>query len=238
MKYIDIENFIMSNIKNGIYKADDQIPSENQLVKKFEVSRMTVRKAIENLVARNYLYKINGKGTYVINKDEKTTIFLDEMIGFKNRTTKSGHVPSTTVLKFQKKKLNFLIAEKMRLEKNEEVFYVERVRYLDGEPVVLEITYLPYSLYENITENDIKTSKYEYIKNKGFEIYSMEKEYSAILPEKKIQDILKIDSNMPVFKTELISFEKNGNILEYTKLYYNQNKYKFIQVLKNNLKNS
>ena len=77
MKFYEIEEYLLNNIKKSFYLPDEKIESENELVKKFGVSRMTCRKAIENLVQRNYLYKIKGKGTYVKDNSNKHIIYLN-----------------------------------------------------------------------------------------------------------------------------------------------------------------
>ncbi|MDN5305108.1 MAG: hypothetical protein PWP46_1994 [Fusobacteriaceae bacterium] len=187
LKYVEIEEFIMKNIKNGTYLPNEKILSENQLASKFGTSRMTARKAIDNLVSRNYLYKIMGKGTFVVDRDEKIPVYLNEMIGFKNRTLKSGRVPTTKVLKFIVKKPNYVTAKIMNISKNNDIYYIERVRFLDGKPVVLEITYMPTNIFNDLTKEELEKSKYDYIRSKGYDICKMEKEYSAIIPEKKFK---------------------------------------------------
>ena len=85
MKYDEIEDYILLNINTGVYKSGQKIESENNLSSKFNVSRMTVRRAIENLIHSNYLYREQGKGTFVKNHEDKLSIFLNEIIGFSER---------------------------------------------------------------------------------------------------------------------------------------------------------
>lgn len=232
IKYVEIEEFIMKNIRNGYYGANDKILSENQLADKFNTSRMTARKAIENLVARNYLYKIMGKGTFVVDREDKVPIYLNQMVGFQKRTLEAGGVPSTKVLEYKIKKPNVLVAKKMKIDVTEDIIYAERLRCLDGEPVVLEVTNMRKSLFEDMSRKDMESSKYAYIRSKGYDINRMSKEYFAVIPEKKVQDYLKMDKNMAAFKIEILSYSENNQLLEYTKLFYNQKKYSFMQELK------
>ena len=64
-KYLQVKQKIIHNIDNGSYKEKEAIPSERELITLFDVSRITVRKAIDELVNEGYLYRIHGKGTYV-----------------------------------------------------------------------------------------------------------------------------------------------------------------------------
>ena len=81
--------------------------SENTILEVFSVSRMTARKAIQNLVSRGYLYQRRGSGTFVANREDKIELYLDEMIGFTDRLRKQGKNPATKVLKFEVKVILF-----------------------------------------------------------------------------------------------------------------------------------
>jgi DNA-binding GntR family transcriptional regulator len=98
MKYQEIEKFIIKNIETGGFKADEMILSENQLAAKFDTSRMTARRAINNLVSKNLLYQRMGKGTFVVDNSRKMEIFLGKTVDFAERTAKAGKQPRTALL--------------------------------------------------------------------------------------------------------------------------------------------
>ena len=232
VKYEKIEKFIIGKIKNQEYMPNQKIPSENHLAKMFNVSRMTARKSIENLVSKNYVYKIERQGSFVANHDEKSEIVLDEMIGFKKRTLREGKNPSTKVLKFELKKPNNILRKKMSLGSQEKVYYFEISRYMNNEPIVFEIGYMPERLLK-LEKKDLENSLHEFIYKNQLEIKKMKKEYMAIVPSKKIKDVLRLKSNSAVFKVEFTSFTRTDDIVEYAKVYYNQDKYKFVHIIKN-----
>jgi len=229
-KYERIEKFIAKKIKNEEYMPNEKIPSENELAKIFNVSRMTARKAIENLVSKNYLYKVERQGSFVANHNEKSEIILDEMIGFNERVIREGKNPSTKVLKFQLKKPSKLIREKMLLTEKDKVYYFERSRYIDDEPIAFEIGYMPERLVK-LRERDLESSLHEFLSRNKLEIKKMKKEYMAMVPDNKIKNILKLKNNTAVFNVEFTSFIDSAEVVQYTKVYYNQNKYKFIQFI-------
>ncbi|MBP9477572.1 MAG: GntR family transcriptional regulator [Sebaldella sp.] len=235
MKFYEIEEYLLNNIKKSFYLPDEKIESENELVKKFGVSRMTCRKAIENLVQRNYLYKIKGKGTYVKDNSNKHIIYLNETIGFSERTKRENLNPVTKVLKYEERVPEDGIREKLRLKKEEKIVYLKRLRFINNEPVVVEITYIPIKFINEKKLNEFFESKYNYALGENYKIIEMQKEYMGILPSRDIKELLEIKGNVPVFKQEITSILADGEIFEYTKAFYNQEKYKFLEILKKNI---
>ena len=235
MKFYKIEEYILNNIKNGQYLIEEQIESENELSKKFNVSRMTCRKAIENLVQRNYLYKIKGKGTYVKNNEDKHIIYLNETIGFSERTKRENLSAVTKVIKYEERTASTQIGKKLIIDKSEKIVYLKRLRFIDGEPVVVEITYIPKKFVNEKKLNEFFESKYNYALSENYKIKEMQKEYMGVLPSRDIKELLKIKENIPVFKQEITSILENGDIFEYTKAFYNQEKYKFLEILKKDI---
>ena len=231
-KYEEIENFILKGVMEKKYHPDEKVPSENNLASKFEVSRMTARKALDNLVMSGYLYKVKGKGTYVKDRDNRHDIYLNQMIGFTSRVEKSGKTPKTEVKIFKIIKPNKHVANKLNITIYDDIYYTERVRYIDDEPVILEISYMPVSVSPDLTEKNMEKSKYRYLREHNHRIDEMVKEYIPVIPGSKIRDILLLDKNIAMFKIELVSRLENDSIFEYTKIYYNQNKYRFLQVIK------
>jgi DNA-binding GntR family transcriptional regulator len=232
-KHEEIENFIFEGIMSGHYKADEKVPSENNLADKFSVSRMTARKALDNLVTKGYLYKIKGKGTYVKDKENRDAIYLDEMIGFTKRVKRTGKTPRTDVKLFEIINPSREVATKLGITRDESIYHIERVRYINNEPVILEVTYMPVSISTDLTIEHVQKSKYDYLRGKGHRIDEMIKEYIPVIPGSSIREVLNLDKNMTMFKIELVSILEDKSIFEFTELYYNQTKYRFLQITKN-----
>lgn len=233
-KVTDIENAIIDSIKNQVYNPGDKIMSENTILEVFSVSRMTARKAIQNLVSRGYLYQRRGSGTFVANKEDKMELYLDEMIGFTDRLKKQGKKPTTKILKFEIKKSDPILASKLKIKDGEEVYYVIRVRYMSEVPIALEYTYMPKDLIKEMKPEDIEISKYQFLRKKGFKIGNAIREYFPTIPSKNVKEILELPNAAATLKIELVSFLKDGTPFEFSKIFYNHNKCKFIQISKPN----
>lgn len=226
--YEQIAYYILEEIKKGVFGANTKIPSENDLAQKFTVSRMTARKAVDQLVTRNYLYKVHGKGTYVNNQKEKIKIYFDEMIGFHERAASHNKSANTILCKFEIQEPSVLIREKLNLPKGK-IYYIERLRYMEGRPVVFELSYMPVELFPDLTEDKITQSKYKYLKKIGHSILWSEKEFFAVMPSSSIQRHLRINDRTPVFKVEVTGAIETNQLFEYTKIFYNQTEFRFLE---------
>jgi DNA-binding GntR family transcriptional regulator len=230
MKYQEIEKFIIKNIETGGFKADEMILSENQLAAKFDTSRMTARRAINNLVSKNLLYQRMGKGTFVVDNSQKMEIYLGKTIDFAERTAKAGKQPRTRSLKFEIESAELNVSSKLNIGLGEKVYCIERLRFIDAEPAVFEITYIPYDLYRDLDEGEIEILKFEYVKRLDErKTVRQLKEFTAVLPEIKTQNALSIGERTPVLQLEVISFLESDIICEYSRVYYNQSRFKFLQ---------
>jgi GntR family transcriptional regulator/GntR family mannosyl-D-glycerate transport/metabolism transcriptional repressor len=225
-----IEEYIIKNIEdNFYYTRGNKIESENQLAQMFSVSRMTARKAIDNLVGKLYLYRIKSYGTYVQQQDKKSNIYLNEIIGFKERSIRDNLNHATKVIAAQHETTPNNIKKLLNLANNETVFHIEKLRYIDNIPAIYENSYMPSRFVINGAEEEIHNSKYIYAKNHNFIIKDIHKEYQAMLPSYRIRKILEINPQHVLFLQSLLSYLENGDVFEFTKIYYNQDKFRFLE---------
>ena len=237
MKVDKIEEYILEKIKNEEYIKGEMINSENQLSQKFNVSRMTVRKAIENLIQRNYLYRKHGKGTYVKDNSNKISVFLNEMIGFNERAKRYNLKAETKIINYKLIKADKILSEKLKIEEKEKVYCAEKLRLMNDEPVIYEIVFVPKKFIGNDENEFEKYLKYKnkYLKeNNETEILKIEKEFEGILPDKNIKEKLELEEFFPVFKQEERTFLVDDIPFDITITYYNQDKYKFVEIINKN----
>ncbi len=169
--YYQIQEWVKQLIEDGEWKPGDKIPSENELCDKFEVSRMTIRQAINNLVEQGYLYRKRGIGTFVqLPKVEQK---LQGMTGFTEDMISRGMNPSSQLLSFRLVPATAKIADRLRIQEGESVYEVRRIRLADDEPIAFETTYLSPALVKDINEEILQQSLYEHLEKKlGFKLVS------------------------------------------------------------------
>lgn len=229
--YIQIEELIKQRIYLEEYGIGENIPSERELSMQFDVSRMTVRQAITNLVNSGLLYREKGRGTYVANpKFEQPLMGLTS---FTEDMRARGMEPSSKVLRFEKIVPPVDIAHDLLLERGEEVFFVVRIRYANAKPMAIERTYIPVKIYPDLDEKKVMGSLYALIEARfhqkiGNAIQQME----AAIVGKEDCKYLQIGTAAPVLIIKRISFLSDGIPFELVRSTYRADRYKFISEIK------
>ena len=218
-KYKIIEKSILQDIKENRLKLGDQIPTEIELCKVFNTSRMTVNKAITSLVSRGYIKRISGKGSFV-NKQ-----FIEKSLkkiprSFTEDMKSIGMVAGATLLEYKILRgvqLNEDIREKLQVTEDELVHFFSRLRTGDGIIFAISYDYVPCKTLATINMFP-KFLKY-YVKENNLEIGSATITITATLPTKEQKQFLKID-NEALLKVSHITELTDGRILEYIDTYY------------------
>ena len=199
-KYEMIAEEIQKKIKDGTYPPDTRLPQEMEMCKIYDASRITIREAMELLVAKGLITKRRGAGTFV----KAVAPGMTDQVGF----SKSGQFSG-----FSKE-----VAEKLQVAENAFVCYICRTRLVDGKPYVVEYTYMPTDFITGITEDVVKSSIYSYLENDlGLKIQSAHRIARADMPteqEKKWLDIG--DQVLPVLEVEQVAYLDDGRIFEYS----------------------
>ncbi|MBC2854222.1 GntR family transcriptional regulator [Cetobacterium sp. 2G large] len=225
-----IEEYILKLIRNKTYMPGDKVISENKIIEKFNVSKMTARRAMQNLVQRGYLYQKRGSGTFVSSSDDKININFDELLGFTDKMLLQNKNPVTKILGFKIIKATHTLADTLKVKPGDKIYSILRLRLADDIPIVLEWTFMPFELFPNLKISDLEKSKYEFLKSLDLKINRSIREFFPIIPPKDIQDILKLPNSTPIFKVELKSYFKDEKIFEFSKLYYNQSRCTFKEI--------
>jgi DNA-binding GntR family transcriptional regulator len=226
-KYLRIKDKLRLLIKD--LPEDARIPSERDLVARFDGSRMTIRKAIDELVKERALYRINGSGTYVAKDGHRK--YLNNLVGFSKEVLEQGGVPTHKVIKLKTVKASADLAAKMELKPGEELNYTVRVHERNGEPVLLDYAYFNKRITGQITKKLCEGSLYKYFEEKlGLKITTSVQEFIAEIVNDEVRTLLNIEPGTPIIKIEHITFLDDGSVLEYTIGYRNPHKYRQITI--------
>ncbi|KGP74385.1 GntR family transcriptional regulator [Pontibacillus yanchengensis] len=140
--YVQIKNKLVNNIKEGVWQPGEAIPSESQLIEQYNVSRTTIRQAIQDLVQKDVLETRRGAPTRVKEEpqvDKGNPGIIHKEIGT-NMEVK--------VLRFEKLKEHYYAKYQLDLEEDEEVYVLERLRIADSKPIAYQQLYLPIPIGE------------------------------------------------------------------------------------------
>ena len=155
---------LMDNIKARLdsheFQVGESIPSEQQLIEDYGVSRITVRKAIDELCAMGYLAKKQGKGTFVAKHKVHRKIM--NIQGFGNACRECGMTPSYLLLDMEVVKAQKDACDFFGLTgSNSDLIYIQRLCLADDEPILLESTLYSYDKYAFLLQSDLSGSLYD-----------------------------------------------------------------------------
>jgi GntR family transcriptional regulator len=225
--YYQIKESILSMIDEGIFEEGDLIPPERELCEKFDVSRMTVNKAIMTLVNEGVLYRQQGKGTYVSGQKIKQSL---EVKGFSEQMREKGLESETKLLGFEEVEANSNQIKKLELESTKaKLIEISRLHIIEGEPFALEIVYIPRLLCPDLKKEDVE----------GRSLYAVLKEKYDYEPARAKQTIEPIALNdyesvtlnqcfgALALKFRRLTFLNDGRPFEYTREVYRSDRYKY-----------
>lgn len=218
VKYQEIANDLRSKIMQKFYLPGEQLPLEKEMCQMYSVSRITVKKAVDELVNAGLVIKRRGAGTFVKSVNDAAIIELSMAQQFSGFTeTNCDKKTSSKVIKFEIIRTSPEIASKLQINEEDFVYDIIRARYMDDEPIVIEYTQMPIDVVVGLKRDVLFASIYSYIQNKlNLKIQSAHRAIRALLPNKLEQQYLNIDANFPVLEVEQIAYLDDGRAFEYS----------------------
>jgi GntR family transcriptional regulator len=229
--YHQLEEYIKHQIENGVLAEESIIPSEREYAELFQISRMTVRQAINNLVSEGYLKRQKGRGTFVTKK--KVEQELQGMTSFTEDMLSRGMNPSSILLSFQITATDKKTALALKIEEEDSVYIIKRIRLADGAPMALETAYIPVKIVPGLTEENSNLSLYQYIEeNLALSISEATQEIEASTADQLDAETLEITIGAPILLIERISYLQEGIPFELVKSTFRADRYRFIHTMK------
>lgn len=227
-RYFKVYQEIKDQIEEGLIQAGTQLPTEAELQKKYNVSRDTIRKALQRLEMEGIINRRAAVGTFV--RSIKSVYTLSSMSSFSEQMRSRGVVPSSDLESISvTSEIHEDIRDRLQLGSEAKCYIVKRVRRGDGIPMAYEETYIPADLCPNIQKYiDENASLYEiYEKTYGLKIGDADIDLEAIIPYAKYQNALLLSKEAPVLFMRCLARQANGHPLYYVECYYSSNNYVF-----------
>lgn len=214
-------------IENEELMPGEAIPPEREICDIQGVSRMTVNKAIIELVNEGTLYRVQGKGTYVCKPKEYQK--LSRLKGFTEEMESKGYNTRAKLLSFEIKKCTKKTKSILNINDNDDVIMIKRLRFLKEEPIAIETVWIPRKLFPDMTEEMIEGKSLYHIFRSLYK-YNLEEAKQTVEP--KILNTYEIEMLENPLNNLALLFKKiiyiNGNQpLEYTEAVYRSDKYKY-----------
>ncbi|WP_391558127.1 GntR family transcriptional regulator [Robertmurraya sp.] len=227
VKYKEIADQLESDIRDGKFDVTKKLPTEEELMKSFEVSRNTIRKAITQLVNRGYIYQVQGSGMFLRDKSVTDYINLGSLRGLtKDLTSKTI---DTQILDLRVIEADEDTAQKIRCEKGAKLYFCKRLRVVDGEPFSIEISYFKKDIVPYLNEDIAKTSIYSYlIEDLKLQISFADKVVNCEKIDEEKAKLLNVKPEDPALIIENTVCLANGTIFELSKSIFHYQKAKIL----------
>lgn len=214
-----IREIIRRRVLDGTYAPHTQMPSEAQMMEAFQVSRITIRQALGDLQKEGLIFKVAGKGSFVAKP--KAFQNLSKLQGFGEAMTPSGYETFSQVLSTRRVIASEVVAERLQLAKGSPVFEIQRLRYLNREPISVDVSYFPLALGERLAQEDLATRDVFVIleNDLGQQLTHADVQIEAISADESLARHLRIDEASPLLRIERLTHAGRQPI-DFEYLYY------------------
>lgn len=222
-----IKEELLHRIKTEQYKAGEKIPPELELCKNFNVSRTTVRTALNQLTLEGYLVRQQGRGTFVADKKVKQTL-TQTIRRYSDQLVDQGKRPEIEVLQISVVAANELLASQLDVNLQDPIQRIERVRKANGEPTQYEIAYIPWTVAPGITAEHAGSSLYKSL-NEMFHVWisKTSENIEIAIADEQTCKYLECEQGLPCFYIETIAEDENGKKIEFSKSFFRGDKTNF-----------
>jgi GntR family transcriptional regulator len=155
--YYQIQQNITALISSQVLQVGEVLPSERDLSARYGVNRITVRQAINGLCSDGILERRRGIGTFIAQPKRPPSL-SPSVAGFSERIRGSGMRPTSRVLSFEVVPSTPTIAQNLNLQPTEPVLCLKRLRFVDGEPLMIETSYLPHDPLQGLMAVDFNAN--------------------------------------------------------------------------------
>lgn len=218
---------LAEKIHHGLYCPGDYLPSEHQLTDLYGTSRETIRSALSQLNDLGLIQKIKGKGSIVLDY-QKFTFPVSGITSFQELNQKLEMHAVTTVLKNEPCTSIPQYFVNRGVDADQPSIYIERLRMIDHEPVVIDRDFLLTPPIDEIPQKVAENSLYDYIEGElGLDISYASKEITVEKADDEVAAQLKLTGDQLVVVVRSLSFLNDTTLFQLTESYHRPDKFKF-----------
>ena len=218
-------------IADGRLAPGDLLPPEEDLAAQGSVSRTTIRQALAALVHEGLIERKRGKGSWVV--EPRIDQQLIELTGFVEDMLSRGLEPEARVISMEVVEADVIVAEELRIPEGSEVMRIERVRSADRRPILFDVSYLPLEIGQRVIDEDLKRPIFEILEGDlGVALSEADYHIRAVAAEEPIATHLGVVAGTPLLMIERTTCSRDGEPVDYEKLYYRADRMTFSLRLK------
>ena len=217
--HTQIREVLRRRILDGTYAPHSRMPSESRMIETFGVSRITIRQALGDLQKEGLIFKVMGKGSFVAKP--KAFQNLSRLQGFGEAMTPSGYETYSMLLSSREVPASLVVAQRLHLKPGTPVFEIQRLRYLNREPISVDVSYFPVELGQRLTQEDLATRDIFVIleNDLGRNLTHAELQIEAIAADESLAHHLDVEESSPLLRIERLTWADDQPI-DFEFLYY------------------
>ncbi|WP_410786950.1 GntR family transcriptional regulator [Kribbella sp. C-35] len=206
------------------------LPAERELAARWDVARMTLRRAVDELVIAELLVRRHGSGTYTTRPKVARRL---ELTGLSEDIRRRGMRLGTTMLEFRHQKADRAAARRLRIPVGDPIITFTRLRLADDLPMVVEHTTLPAAYVPGLEPADLNDSLYDLLTSRyDIDVASGTSRLEPVLPDARTAGWLDVPITQPCLAVHGISFDGRDRVVEYTSAVYRGDRYSFTTALR------
>lgn len=230
--YLQIYKELQKRIENGEYGENELIPSESSLQTEFNVSRITIRRSLQDLELAGFIKIKKGKGAIVLPQRKYSD--LVGVSSFSQEAVKAGERPSSIILNFEEIKATGIVCDYLQLQEGSAIYHLKRLRLKNGRIIGMNEQFISRETGVHIKGEELneKTSIYALYEQQGFHIERAVETIEAVMPTSILRKELYMSEGEPLFRRERITYDEFNRPLELSINSYKADEYKYIITLK------
>lgn len=226
--YIQIAESLLDQIMSGELAPDERLPSERELSKSLNVSRMTIRAALRELGNKGLLARRPGDGTYI--SKPKIERQAGKLVPFTESMRNRGYQTGAKIIALEQRLAELSVARQLNIGVSTPIFYIQRLRLINREPVMLEKFSVPVNRFPDLDSHDLETHSFYKIAESeyGINIQQAQQSLEAVSATEFEAELLAVEPGAPLMLERRLAFDPENRAVEYGQDLYRGDRFRFI----------
>jgi len=226
--YVQIAESLIDQIVSGKLAPDARLPSEREMSQQLNVSRMTLRAALQELENKGLITRRPGDGTYIARpKIERQASKLEPFTaGMRQR----GYQTNARLIVFERRLAEVSTAQQLHVPVSTAVYYFQRLRLINQVPVMLEKCTFPTSIFPGFEQFDLeRRSVYEIFSTEyGVQVHHAEQSLEAVIASEFEAELLQVVTGAPMMLEHRLAFDARDKPIEMGQDLYRGDRFRFV----------
>lgn len=224
--YYQIIEDIKAQLKEGRLSSGEKLPTEQWLCQHYDVSRVTIRKALSELIASGLVQGKRGKGYYVTTPD--INLSIAHMASLHKALTSSGVISTSRILSIRTVSAPPIMVRSTGIDYGEDVIEIHRIRYANGSPISDQTSFLIEKMCRDLPLENLTTcSLYDMFQEHGIEIGYSNQTFMAALPDDTLKKNLQLTDDRALLSIHAAVFTTDNRVVEYSINKYVPDRYSY-----------